>query len=240
MKGIKNLYKLASAASGLIYPWICCVCGAQNKSQSGVCISCIDYLPWCHQHSVCSVCGLPISANMSVTKICGECQKSPPNFDHLYANFWYRSPIDTLISGYKYFNQWQNAHTLIELSVKSFSQVSSTGLVLPMPSHPARVRQRGFNAVYELIKIFKQHSKFKYDLKSIERTKYTQTQTGKTKSQRRKNVKGAFTVVKPVNEDHVIIVDEVVTTASTVNELSRCLKQSGVQRVTVWAIARTK
>jgi ComF family protein len=240
MKGLNKLYKLGSATTRMIYPWVCCVCGSHNKGQSGVCDLCISHLPWCMNDSICVVCGLPVSANMSVTKICGECQKAPPNYDCVHANFWYQSPIDTLISGYKYFNQWENAHTLIELSIKKFTEISTTGLVVPMPSHPARVRERGFNAVFELIKLLNKKVKFDYDLNSVVRTKNTQTQTGKLKAQRKKNVKGAFKVAKPIQNDHVIVFDEVVTTSATVNELSRCLKNSGVKYVSVWAIARTK
>jgi ComF family protein len=175
-----------------------------------------------------------------MTKICGECQKSPPYYDYIHANFWYQSPIDKLISGYKYLNQWENARTLIELCACEFSKVSGTGLVIPMPSHPARIRQRGFNAVFELIKLLNNRVDFEYKFNGVLRSKYTETQTGKLKSQRRKNVKGAFTIVKPLNNNHVIIFDDVVTTGATVNELSRCLKMSGVKHVTVWAIARTK
>ena len=240
MKGIDKFYKLTSMASMMIYPWVCCVCGAHNKSQSGVCHFCISYLPWCLHESLCVVCGLPVSADTSTSKTCGACQKSPPYYDRVQANFWYQPPIDKLISGYKYLNRWENAHTLIELSIHAFTEISKTGLVLPMPSHPARVRERGFNAVFELIKLFNRRVKFDYELNSVLRTKYTETQTGKLKGQRRKNVKGAFTIVKPVHNDHVIIFDEVVTTAATANELSRCLKKSGVKQVTVWAIARTK
>jgi len=240
MKGINKFNKLTSIATRMIYPWVCCVCGSHNKGQSGICDLCISHLPWCRHECLCVACGLPIAANKSSAKICGECQKIPPYYDHIDANFWYQAPIDKLISGYKYFNQWENAHTLIELSLMSFAQVSKTGLVLPVPSHPARVRQRGLNAVYELIRLLHKQVKFNYDLTSVSRTQYTQTQAGKTKSQRRKNVKAAFTIERPINNDYVIIFDEVVTTAATVNELSRCLKKSGVKRVTVWAIARTK
>lgn len=240
MKGINKLYKLASAASKMVYPWACCVCGGHDKGQSGVCNLCLSHLPWCSHESLCAVCGLPICADRSVSKVCGECQKFPYYYDRIKANFWYQPPIDKLITGYKYFNQWENAHTLTELSIKPFTDVVKNGLVIPMPSHPARVRQRGFNAVFELIKLLNKQVEFAFEFNQVSRTKYTETQTGKLKSQRRKNVKGAFTVVRPIHYDHVIIFDEVVTTAATVNELSRCLKMSGVKEVTVWAMARTK
>tara|TARA_R110002096_G_scaffold350012_4_gene543064 strand:- start:1196 stop:1918 length:723 start_codon:yes stop_codon:yes gene_type:complete len=240
MKGLKKFNKFTSIASKLIYPWECCLCGASETSHAGVCDACIHLLPRCLGESLCAVCGLPISADKSIASICGECQTSPPYYDSIHANFWYQAPIDTLISGYKYFNQWENARSLIDLSMDSFASISGSGLVIPVPSHPARVRERGFNAVYELVRLFSKEIKFKYELDAILRTKNTETQTGKLKSQRKKNVRNAFTLVRPLNYDHVIIFDEVVTTTATVNELSRCLKNSGVKQVTVWAIARTK
>ncbi len=207
--------------------------------KSGICAACESYLPWC-QGSLCSVCGLPIAGQVDANLICGACQKLPPSFDHLSAVFWYQPPIDKLITDYKYFSRWENMHTLVELIKSSFVTNTQDGLIIPVPSHPARVRQRGFNAVYELIKHLKSQVKFDCDLQSVCRCHDTETQTGKLKGQRRKNVKGAFNITKPILSDHVIVFDEVVTTGATVNELSRCLKKSGVKQVSVWAIARTK
>lgn len=240
MKAVVKLYKWGQVINRTVYPWICCVCGSNDHRGIGVCDACIHYLPWCSENRLCGICGLPIAAEMSVTKICGKCQQLPPYYDATHANFWYQPPIDKLISHYKYFNQWQNAHTLVKLSANKFSAVAKTGLVIPMPSHPARVRQRGFNAVFELIKLFRKEIKFDYSLNCVFRTKNTQTQTNKLKNQRKKNVKNAFKVTSHIDYDHVIIFDEVVTTAASVNELSYCLKKAGVKRVSIYAIARTK
>ena len=240
MKATDKFYKWSHKLTQAIYPWKCCICGSANQGGVGVCHACIRYLPWCTNRSLCRTCGLPISATKSVTKICGACQKSPPYYDYTHTSFWYETPIDKLISDYKYFNQWQNAHTLVKLSAKQFSNVANTGLVIPMPSHPARVRKRGFNAVFELVKLLSKEIQFDYSFTCVSRTKNTQTQTNKLKDQRRKNVKNAFKVISRIDYDHVIIFDEVVTTAASVNELSRCLKKAGVKQVSVFAIARTK
>ncbi|MFK8027267.1 MAG: ComF family protein [Gammaproteobacteria bacterium] len=240
MKGINKIYKLVSLSSRTIYPWVCCMCGGQKQTHIGVCHACIMHLPWCFNEPLCSICGLPLAGSKSARTICGICQHSPPYYDHIHANFWYQAPIDRLISDYKYQNQWQNAQTLIDLSAVSLANILKAGLVIPMPSHPMRIRQRGFNAVYELIKLLSKKVTFNYELNAVIRSKNTDTQTGKLKPQRRKNVKGAFNIIKPLEYEHVIIFDEVVTTAATVNELSYCLKQAGIKRVTVCAIARTK
>lgn len=239
MKSTNKFYKLATRGCHAIYPWVCCVCGGQRQSKIGVCEFCVKHLPWCASESLCWVCGLPLSG-LKQSKICGACQKLPPHYDRIQANFWYQPPIDKLISDYKYLNQWQHAQTLIDLSIEPLSDILKAGLVIPMPSHPIRVRERGFNAVYELIKLLSKRVKFEYEPNAVVRSKNTDTQTGRLKSQRRKNVKGAFTLMKSLNYDHVIIFDEVVTTSATANELSYCLKRAGIKRVSVCAIARTK
>jgi len=241
MRAINKFNKFFEKLLDLIYPWYCCVCGAQT-CHKGVCDQCESYLPWSEQVTQCDVCALPLVTEVSQSLICGQCLKYPPFYDCLRAVFWYRPPIDDLITEYKYSNRWQHARTLIELSQDSFARycVNSNSLIVPVPSHPMRVKQRGFNAVYELIKLFKQKHTFEYDDKLVTRIKNTDTQTGKSKSQRRQNVRYAFAVNKVIQINHITLLDEVVTTGATVNELSRCLKKAGVKKVSVWAIARTR
>ena len=76
------------------------------------------------------------------------------------------------------------------------------------------------------------------ELGLVERTRPTESQTGLDAKQRRKNIKGAFKILKSISYHHVAILDDVVTTGSTVNELARVLKKAGVERVDVWSIAR--
>lgn len=241
MRAINKFNKSCEKLLDLIYPWHCCICGAQT-CHKGVCNQCDSYLPWSERLTQCSVCALPLVTGVSQSLICGQCLKEPPFYDRLTAVFWYQSPIDDLITEYKYFNHWQHARTLIELTQDSFARycVSTNSLIVPVPSHAARVKQRGFNAVYELIKLFKQKNNFDYDDKLVTRIKDTDTQTGKSKLQRRQNVRYAFKVNKVIQIDHITLLDEVVTTGATVNELSRCLKKAGVKKISIWAIARTK
>ena len=75
-------------------------------------------------------------------------------------------------------------------------------------------------------------------MQPVERVRDTQSQTGLDKKQRRKNIRAAFEIVEPLSAQHVAVVDDVVTTTSTVNELARLLKKAGAERVDVWSIAR--
>ncbi len=238
----KQFYSLSRLIAHSIYPWNCAICGIYSTDK-GVCKACESYLPWCWKDKKCDVCGLPISSNLHHILICGQCQKRPPYFDHLVAVFWYQSPINQLITQYKYFYHWEHIHTLVTLANDEFKNACEDALLIPVPSHASRVRQRGFNAVYELVKLLSKQYAFDYDSHLVKRIKKTELQTGKTKTQRQQNVRHAFEVTdmtKVARIQHAIIIDEVVTTGATVNEISRCLKKAGVSKVTVWALARTK
>lgn len=128
----------------------------------------------------------------------------------------------------------------MELFLNKCSNPPSDALVLPVPSHPERIRTRGFNPVHEFLREFRQRINIKYRTNVIKRIRATDTQTGKTKRERRLNVKKAFEVTQCLKGKHIILFDDVVTTGATVNELSKCLKKQGANYVEVWAIARTK
>ena len=222
-----------------VYPWYCRICGEKAEG-SGICHSCQGYLPWIGTNHLCSTCSLPLKINQGEDLICGQCQKAPPFYDQLSSVFWYQPPIDDLITELKYFNCWENAQTLVELTKHSFLDNCADSLVVPMPSHPVRVKQRGFNVAYEFIKLFKQVHSFECDKDLVLRVINTSPQMGKNKIQRKKNVHKVFRTKKPLVKKHITILDDVVTTGATVNELSRCLKKAGAEKVTVWTIARTR
>lgn len=183
---------------------------------------------------------MPVAYNNRHRMICGQCQLKIPYYDKLRAAFWYEPPINHFVTQYKYFKRWEYAQTLVALTQGSIVNNYDYSTVIPVPSHPSRVRQRGFNAVYELARLFKRQYNIDFDTKLVRRVKNTQPQTGKSKSQRLHNLRNAFEVIRPINLDHVLIFDEVVTTGATVNEISRCLKRAGVEKVSVWALTRTR
>ena len=109
---------------------------------------------------------------------------------------------------------------------------------MPVPLHSSRLRQRGFNQSIEIARVIskKRHIPIEYD--AVIRQRSTVSQTGLNAQQRRKNMKDAFILQANFNYKHVLIIDDVVTTGSTVNELAVLLKKNGVERVGVLSIAR--
>ena len=222
----------------MLYPWPCIVCRGGSDQADGVCKQCYPLLPWCK--SVCTICGLPVAASEFNHLICGRCQRQRPYYDRLVAPLWYQPPISQMITDFKYFNRWECARLLTSLFAQYCQNLLTDVLIVPVPSHSSRIRQRGFNAVLELVRLLKANSQTNFDSNFIQRVIATETQTGKTKSQRRRNVRNAFKILRPIKYKRVILFDDVVTTGATVNELSKCLKRHGVKYVEVWAIARTR
>lgn len=111
-------------------------------------------------------------------------------------------------------------------------------LIIPVPLHTSRYRERGYNQSLEIARTLSSRIAVPVDYRSCIRTHATQPQTELTAKERRRNMKRAFTLAKPVNASHVAILDDVATTGATVNELAKALRKAGVKRIDVWVCAR--
>ncbi len=144
-----------------------------------------------------------------------------------------------LITSLKFGAHYKNARLLGLLLADHLKQTAqSPDLILPIPLHKARYRQRGFNQAIEIAKTVSKELQIPLDLSSCLRHRDTPHQTALTAKQRRKNMKNAFLIVNPVLAQHIAILDDVMTTGSTAHELASLLKKEGVGRVDVWVCAR--
>lgn len=222
----------------IVYPPRCVLCGAPGFDDRDICACCYRELPWIE--SSCVQCAIPLADGSGSQLRCGNCLKKPPSFDHSLSLFSYEQNAVSLIRQLK-FNQKLACSRLLGTMLAELIEKAGTCLpdcVLPVPLHKKRLRQRGFNQSVELARAAVKQFDLKLDVRSVERMRDTQSQSGLDKKQRRKNIRDAFRLVRPVNAGHIAIVDDVVTTTSTVNELARVLKKAGVRRVDVWSIAR--
>lgn len=112
-----------------------------------------------------------------------------------------------------------------------------TDCLIPVPLHAKKLRERGFNQALELTKRLSKQLKIPYDCTVSNKIKYTSAQAGLNGEERRKNLRHSF-VVKPNTYKHITIIDDLVTTGSTINELARAFKKVGTIRVDVWCCAR--
>ena len=145
------------------------------------------------------------------------------------------------ISRLKFNRALHYAPLLASIFNRQLSQRSTNtpDCIIPVPLHPSRQRDRGFNQSLEIARLVSKMTGIPVEKSLCKRIRSTPFQSGLNAVTRNRNVKNAFQVVKKSHYRHVAIFDDVVTTGSTVNELARVLKKAGVEIIEVWAIART-
>jgi ComF family protein len=224
-----------------IYPPRCLLCGHSGQKQGheavDLCGYCQHQLPF--NETACLSCALPLPQDVGPGTICGRCQKKQPAFDTSLSIFRYEQPTVWLIQQLKFNDRLSHARLLGNMLAQKIQYCDELPqCIIPVPLFNKRLRQRGFNQSVELAKPVAQKTGLPLELNLVERVRPTESQTGLDAKQRRKNIKGAFSIVRAVAYQHVAIIDDVVTTGSTVSELARVLKRAGVKRVDVWSIAR--
>ncbi len=214
-------------------PERCLLC--TERIQQPFCIDCMQLLPWIAIG--CEICG----AQLSEVGVCGRCQAQPPYYDNVIIPFQYRSPIAEQIQRLKYNRKLRYASPLAAMILQRVwkSPQPPPQVLIPMPLHRHRLRQRGFNQALEIAKPIGNQLGIEVNYSLLARIKNTASQTGLNVKQRHKNVRGAFQVMRPITMKHVALIDDVVTSGNTVNTAARALKRAGVKTVSVWAVART-
>jgi ComF family protein len=215
LTGARQLSRLLAAT---LFPPRCCLCGFQGGSLDlDLCGFCQADLPW------------------NPEPLAGE----------LFA-FRFEYPIDDLIRRLKYQGVLANARVLGVLLAQAAQQRGAPlpRLLVPVPLHRARLRERGFNQASALARYAGRLLEIPRAPHALRRVRDTPSQTALDLGERHRNVRGAFAVQGPralrrlLAAEHVAVVDDVVTTGSTLNELRAVLLRAGVRRVDLWAVAR--
>ncbi len=210
----------------------CLLCASPAGNTHAVCRACLNDLPW-HPKTSCPQCGLASDGNL-----CGSCISSQPDFDATHAVFLYSFPIDAMMQRYKYGNML-SLYSFFGQMLSEKVDLNTIDLIIPMPMHPARIKERGFNQAHEIAKVLTKNQTEKLDFKSAERIKLTPPQASLPLKARVKNIKGAFKVTGDLRGKRIAIVDDVMTTGASLNELAITLKEAGASHVECWVIART-
>ncbi len=229
-----KVYNWLIAKQQALYPPRCALCGQAGIGHRDLCPGCLADLP--RNNTPCHRCGAPLHGGGT---LCGPCHHAPPPFDHSIIPFRYGPPLDHLLQQLKFH---QRLHLAPLLGALLADAILSRGrslpeLILPVPLHPTRLRERGYNQALELARPVAHQLALPVDWRGVARQRQTQAQTSLQGRERRKNLRNAFVVQRELPR-HVAIVDDVVTTGATVSELAKTLKRSGVERVEIWAIAR--
>jgi len=226
-----------------LFPAGCLLCSASSSQSKNdyLCDSCLADLQ--NNKHACFLCALPM-IETQLTMLCADCVKSPPAFDRCFSVFVYAQPLEWMIQQFKFNEKLSYAPLLSSLMLRylqdNMQQQLKADVIIPMPLHPRRLKERGFNQSLLLLESVATEMGIPIDSSSCQRVRDTPHQTGKTAQQRRKNIKGAFQFDNQKGYKHVIIFDDVITTGSSVGELSKVLKRSGIERVDVWSLARAR
>lgn len=211
----------------------CILCGTSAKQD--LCEPCAIHLPQLPVNH-CPICLWPAPT----AEICGACLKKPPAFTRTIAALRYTFPIDALIHSFKYQTNLAIAPILANLLIKKLKITETLpDVIIPMPLHPIRLRERGFNQAMEISRYISKHMGIVILPDSCSRIKHTLPQTGLPWKERQKNIRKAFSCKIDLSGKHVALVDDVMTTGATLNELAKVLRKQGAAEITNWVIART-
>jgi len=219
-----------------LYPPVCLICGHAGRAGLDCCRGCGDDLPvWSRG---CRRCALELTRGVAR---CGQCLQREPCFDRVWAGFAYREPIAGLIQRFKFQRDLAAGRVLAGLLAEQLAcrEVALPAALVPVPLHFRRRWWRGFNQAELLAGDLAALLGRLPLVPCLTRRRATQVQSGLPAGRRRGNVRGAFSVVARQNlPARVALIDDVMTTGSTLNECARVLKRAGVQTVDVWVVAR--
>ena len=204
--------------TGLIAPPTCVLCGGPGRH--------LDE-PW----------GLDLCLHCEAA-----CPRAPAASATLVAPFLYAPPVNTLITRLKFGHELAAARVLGMLFARHRRALAAPlpECIVPMPLHAGRLRERGFNQCEEIARHLAPRLRLRVNTQLLVRTRATEAQSSLAADARARNVAGAFVLHPPAAmPGHVALLDDVMTTGSTLAAATAVLRQGGVQRVDAWVLART-
>ncbi len=217
-----------------ILPQSCFLCG--DSSTQTLCTACLADLPY-HNHNIASC--IYCAETLETEGVCSKCQTQSPPYTKTQAIFSYIYPIDKLIIAAKFDQNLAVLNLLGKVMAQHLIIEPRPDILIPVPLHAKRLRQRGYNQSLELAKPITKQTGIPLDYKACKRIKNTRPQSSLSAKQRQNNLVGAFSVRRfPQHWQHIVLIDDVMTTGTTVTELAKVCLEAGVQRVDVWCCAR--
>ncbi len=224
-----------------LLPRVCVGCGFDSYELTlDLCVDCKVNLPWLP--SGCYQCGLQLH-KPSESIICNKCQDSPPPFNRLCALFSYKPPLTKLIASFKFGRQLYPGALFSQLLAEAVTESwyvnkALPQIIIPVPLHMSRQRQRGYNQAAEISHQLAAELNIGLELDACLRVKNTKAQARLNKNKRTRNLEAAFIAnIKP-SYKHVALIDDVVTTGSTIRAVSKALVSAGVEQIDVWCVCR--
>lgn len=237
-------------------PQPCLLCGEISQQHDlALCVRCMTGLPVLGE--TCQQCANPLETRLDKlgdflqqpallqTRRCGQCLRERTYFDHTLAFFPYILPFSHFVQAAKFKGKLSVARLLGQLLAQQLANCVDSldeqpdGL-LPVPLHPSRQRERGYNQALEIALPVSRRLQIPILYNLASRIKATPAQTSLSLRQRKQNLHKAFNIHHDITGQHIAIIDDVMTSGTTVNVLAKKLKQSGARRVSVWCFSRAE
>jgi ComF family protein len=222
---------MLKSLSSLVFGGSCFVC--RGAAREILCAECDAELPRLGA-GLCARCALASPG----AGPCGRCLAQPPHYDATVAALAYSFPADILVHALKFRGELALAALLGRLLAQRLSPREPVDLVVPVPLSARRLRERGYNQAMEIAR----HAAppgVRLDAHLCQRSRDTPAQVGLALEERARNVRGAFRCERALGGATVAVVDDVMTTGATLNEVAATLKRAGAARVVNWVVART-
>ncbi|MEA3471411.1 MAG: ComF family protein [Thermodesulfobacteriota bacterium] len=244
MKITCNIREMFSGLTDILFPPRCIICGGspEEGGKSPFCSECLSKINFIRP-PLCPCCGLQFTDTGGVNHLCGDCISKKPLFSTARALGIYDKILLDTIHLFKYSGKiligermgtFMAEHRYDSLNIGEFS------LIIPVPLHPKKLRERGFNQSLILGRQLSKKFSIPLDFGTLKRRVDTKPQVNLGKSERIKNVKGAFMVRQKerIAGERILLVDDVYTTGSTVNECARVLIEAKASTVAVLTLAK--
>ena len=241
----RQIKEIFNALIEIIYPPACAVCQKflNANEKIPICNNCLGEFHELHP-PFCSICRTPFSSLREESHRCENCIRERPNYRQLIAPYLYDGKLMDAIHNFKYAGKRDLGKSLGKLlasyALKRLRDMSSF-LIMPVPLNPGKIRERGFNQSLILAKEVSIRLGSELDFLSLRRIKYTSPQTGLKRQERRRNVHNAFEFRggSDIRGRDILLVDDVATTGSTLNECAKQLIKHGCYDVFCLVLART-
>ena len=211
----------------LVFGGTCLLC--RGAARATLCTACDADVPRLSE-ARCPRCALASPSG----ELCGRCLAQPPQYDATVAALAYAFPADVLVHALKFRGELALAPFLGKLILEKISG-ERVDCIIPVPLSAARLRERGYNQSVEIAR----HLGGRLELDACLRERDAPPQAGLDRDARRRNVRGAFRCSRAFEGERIAVVDDVMTTGATLDELARTLKGAGAVKVVNWVVCRT-
>ena len=221
-----------------LLPARCLVCAEPVDDGLDLCQACRGTLP--SEPHACHRCALPLPPlPLPAAGLCGRCLRRPPPLDAARAAFVYGPPLDHLLLRYKFHHDLSAGRLLARLTAHAMAGCERPQALVPVPLHPRRLRQRGYDQALELARPLARILHLPLQAGLLQRVRPTLAQSELDADARMANLRGAFQARgRGAPPAHVALVDDVMTTGATLHAAAQALRRAGVARVDAWVCAR--